>query len=103
MEGKSSTQSVHSLYLMFANCVDVVRCWQKIVHVREIILKTIKCSSGRVECSFENPVGILLVSFGKKVRFCWKKLDFLKIGKGGCDEFVIVGHQFLSPCDEWGQ
>ena len=62
MEGKSSTQSVRffTQYLpiafMFLNDV---------AFHSENFLKTLKCSSGHVECSFDNPVGFFLVSFWK--------------------------------------
>ena len=42
--------------MMFGNFVDV---WEK-------FFKTLKCSSGQVECSFDNPAEIFLV----KVYFC---------------------------------
>ena len=52
MEEKSSTQTVRFFNPMFAKCNHVSkRCC---VHVWKISLKTLKCSSGHVEGSFDN-------------------------------------------------
>ena len=61
-----------NFYSMFANCVHAYkRFW---VQVWKTFLKNLKYSSGHVECSLYNPVGIFLVSFWKKIGFYWKNL-----------------------------
>ena len=63
MEGKSSTDSG-----LFLPDVCQLRSFLNDVTSRlKFFLKTLKCSSGQVECSFDKPAGIFL--FRKKLFF----------------------------------
>ena len=71
MEGKLSTQMVHFFYPMFANCVHILnRC----TFTFGKFLKTIKCSSGQVECSFDNRAEVFYFVFEKKTFFFSKSV-----------------------------